>query len=291
MTLLSWLPEYQNLVNESISRYFANRWLISTESVESEFVEAIRHAVEWGGKRLRPVLAILAYEEITGQKCPENIIDGLIGIEFMHCYTLVHDDLPCMDNDILRRGKPTVWKAYGETMAVLVGDSLQTMAYERLSILGNIDTIRELSHALGSEWVVLWQVRDTLASQENYTIDDIMRLHDEKTGGFIASALVIGAHLGGGTTGQIDELRKFWMLLGRAFQVRDDILDIEGEITDTGKSIWKDLDQKKWLVYLYGLDATKKILEDISEDLDHVLLSWKNQKFNEVKEYVVTRKS
>ena len=69
----------------------------------------------------------------------------------MHCYTLVHDDLPCMDNDILRRGKPTVWKAYGETMAVLVGDSLQTMAYERLSILGNIDTIRELSHALGSE--------------------------------------------------------------------------------------------------------------------------------------------
>ncbi len=94
---------------------------------------------------------MLAYEEISHQECPDAMVDGLIGIEFMHCYTLVHDDLPSMDNDILRRGKPTVWKKYGETMAVLVGDALQTMAFECMSTLGDIEVVRELALALGSK--------------------------------------------------------------------------------------------------------------------------------------------
>ncbi len=285
--LQSWLPIYQNRVNDAILRYFANNYPVHIAWVEWEFVSALRHAVEWGGKRLRPILAMLAYEEITWEICPENILDGLIGIEFMHCYTLVHDDLPCMDNDILRRGKPTVWKQYGETMAVLVWDALQTMAFERIATLGNIEVVRELSQSLSSKWVVLGQVRDTLDNQSMYWVDDIIRLHDEKTGGFIVSCLVIGGLIWG--AGNLDNFRQFGILLGRAFQVRDDILDIEGSSIKTGKTLWKDADQNKWLVSLVGIESTKKILEDISDNLDNCLKNWNNEKFQEIKEYVVMR--
>jgi geranylgeranyl pyrophosphate synthase len=94
---------------------------------------------------------MIAYEQISGKKCPEDVLQGILGLEFIHCYTLVHDDLPCMDNDCLRRGQPTVWKKYGETMAVLVGDTLQTLAFELLSNLGHIDIIREITFALGDK--------------------------------------------------------------------------------------------------------------------------------------------
>lgn len=92
---------------------------------------------------------MIAYEQTSKKACSDEILDGFLALELMHCFTLVHDDLPCMDNDILRRGQPTVWKKYGETMAVLVGDALQTLAFEQLSILDNIEIIREFSLALG----------------------------------------------------------------------------------------------------------------------------------------------
>lgn len=112
MTLSHWLPAYQSQINQSINDFFIERYPQELTGVDHTYTEAIRHAVEGGGKRLRPILAILSYEYFSRQACPSHIIDGLIGIEFMHCYTLVHDDLPCMDNDTLRRGKPTVWYEY-----------------------------------------------------------------------------------------------------------------------------------------------------------------------------------
>ncbi|MBX9809125.1 polyprenyl synthetase family protein [Candidatus Gracilibacteria bacterium] len=289
MSINSWLPDYQKRVNDSISRYFAKISLDITNTVELEFIDAVRHAVEGGGKRLRPILAMLSYEEITKQECSREYIDAFIAIEFMHCYTLVHDDLPCMDNDVLRRGKPTVWKKYSETMAVLVGDVLQTMAFEEISKLDNAKIVRILAQALGNRGVVLGQVKDTIESQENYTIDDIMRVHDTKTGGFIASCLIIGALAGGVDFEQTDPLRKFGILLGRAFQVRDDILDIEGESAVTGKSVGKDIDQNKGLVAMLGIAETKKILENIKNELETCLSVWNNPKFADIIEYVVKR--
>jgi geranylgeranyl pyrophosphate synthase len=258
-------------------------------TTEHEFIDAIRHAVEWGGKRLRPILAMLAYEQSTGEKCPESFIDACIWLEFIHCYTLVHDDLPCMDNDELRRGKPTVWKKYGETMAVLVGDALQTMAFEELAKLRNIDVITKFAESLGHKWVVLGQIKDTLELQSDYTVEDIMRVHDAKTGGFIATCLVIGALVGGATQEKIDQFERFGILLGRAFQVRDDILDVEWDITKLWKSIGKDIDQNKWLIKHFGLDQTRKILEELSSELDDCLKNWNNEKLSQVKEYVINR--
>lgn len=287
----SWLPVYQNRVNDAISRYFAKKYSDPVDTIESEFIDALRHAVEWGGKRLRPILAMIAYEEKTWCICPDEIIDSLIGIEFMHCYTLVHDDLPCMDNDTIRRGKPTVWVQYGETMAVLVGDALQTMAFEQIAMLGNIDVVIEFAQSLGNKWVVLWQIRDTLDKQDTYRVDDIIRLHDEKTGWFIASCLMIGGLISGATQWELNQFQQFGILLGRAFQVRDDILDIEGDSVTIGKTVGKDIDQKKWLISLLGLEATKNLLQSISVDLDSCLKNWDNEKFQEVKEYVVNRES
>ena len=289
MSIKSWLPHYQNRVNSSISRYFEKISFGVTNTVEMEFIEALRHAVEWGWKRLRPILAIIAYEHITSQECPDTYIDAFIWIEFMHCYTLVHDDLPCMDNDVLRRGIPTVWKKYNETIAILVWDALQTMAFEQITKIQSLEIVKELAQALGNNWVVLGQIKDTIESQDNYNIDDIMRVHDTKTGWFIASCLVIGAISGNAIWIQIVSLRKFWFLLGRAFQVRDDILDVEGESIVTGKSAWKDLIQNKWLIHKVWLRDTKWILHQIEQELGIYLQEFNNPKFADIVEYVVKR--
>ena len=289
MTQLSWLPIYQNRINESLSRFFANRYPSHISWVEAEFVSALRHAVEWGGKRLRPILAILAYEKSTWQACPDTIIDGLIGIELMHCYTLVHDDLPCMDNDILRRGKPTVWKEYGETMAVLVGDALQTMAFEQLATLGSIAVISEFAHSIWDLWVALGQVRDTILDQSTLSVDDILQIHDQKTGGFIASCLTIWGMVAWASAIRIEQFQQFGILLGRAFQIRDDILDHEWDRITLGKSVGKDQLQKKWLVSLVGIIQTKKILDEIGIQMDMILENMGSQKLYEVKEFVMKR--
>ena len=194
-----------------------------------------------------------------------------------------------MDNDILRRGLPTVWKQYSETMAILVGDALQTMAFEQLATLGNISVISKLAQSIWDLWVALGQVRDTLDDQARYSIDDIIRVHDDKTGGFIASCLVIWGILSWASTTQIERYRQFGILLGRAFQIRDDILDHEWDRITLGKSVGKDQLQNKWLVSLIGLNQAKKILDEIGIQMDMILENMGSQKLYEVKEYVMTR--
>lgn len=168
----------------------------------------------------------MTYEFLSG-KASDIILSSAIGIELIHAYTLVHDDLPCMDNDTLRRGKPTVWKKYGETMAILVGDTLQTTGIELLSETGDIRVVREITRSMGDLGVVRGQVRDTFLRHDTLALEELLRIHDEKTGVFIAASLVIGGYLAKASEEIIDKLRSFGMLLGRAFQIRDDILDYE----------------------------------------------------------------
>jgi geranylgeranyl diphosphate synthase type II len=153
----------------------------------------------------------------------------------IHCYTLVHDDLPSMDNDELRRGRPTVWKVYGEPMALLVGDSLQTVGFELLARAGDAQVIAEVARALGDLGVVRGQVRDTFLRHDELSLDELLRIHDEKTGIFIALCLVCGARLGGADETLLQKLRSLGILLGRAFQIQDDILDAEATSDAVGK--------------------------------------------------------
>ncbi len=146
---MQWYKNLQSQIDTSIENIFKNRYDFSQDAAENQFFKAMRYAVEGGGKRIRAILAILAYEYISKQSVTKKEIEIFCGIEMVHAYTLVHDDLPCMDDDILRRGKPTVWKKYSETTAVLVGDALQTLGYELLSDSENIKILQEITKTMG----------------------------------------------------------------------------------------------------------------------------------------------
>ncbi len=232
--MLSWLPHYQDQIHSVLHTLFTTRYTSNTE-VEKLYEEAIAYAVEGGGKRLRPILTLISYEQVSGLPASREVMDIALGIECIHCFTLVHDDLPCMDNDELRRGKPTVWKKYGETMAVLIGDTLQTLGFELIAQSGHAAVVREIAHAIGDMGVTRGQVRDTLLRHDTLTLPELLRIHDEKTGGFIASALVSGALAAGAASEKVESFRRFGFLLGRAFQIKDDILDYESDSETLGK--------------------------------------------------------
>ena len=285
--ITQWLPQYQAQIESHIHDCFDRRYT-SKEAVEITFEKAMRHAVEWGGKRLRTVLASVAYEHYS-HKNSSDILPSIIGIEMIHAYTLVHDDLPCMDNDDIRRGKPTVWKQYGETMAVLVGDGLQTLGFELLAQSGDIRVIQEMTRAMGDWWVVRGQVRDTMIRHDSLALEELLRIHDEKTGIFIAASLLVGAYLAHISDDEVDSLRHFGMFLGRAFQIRDDILDVEWDAWEVGKKVWKDVKAGKGIVALIGLEASKELLSRYEEEMMTFTRSLRDEKFSDIVTFVVQR--
>ncbi len=288
MSLQDWLPAYQKQVNDAIEQFFSTRYGVSVW-IENTFESALRYAVEWGGKRLRPILGILAYEYISKYPITKDEIRALVGIEFIHCFTLVHDDLPCMDNDEYRRGKLTVWKEYWEAMAVLVWDTLQSIGFELLARSGKSEIITEIARAIGDLGVARGQVRDTFLANHPLSLDELMRLHDEKTGGFIASSLVVGGLLADAWAEKITLLRKFGFLLGRAFQIRDDILDSEWDSLVMGKKVGKDLEAGKGIIACIGIDQSKKILQNLESEMKEIVAWWGDERFLDVIEYVVRR--
>lgn len=212
-----------------------------------------------------------------------------MGIELIHCFTLVHDDLPCMDHDEYRRGKLTVWKKYGETMAVLVWDTLQSMGFELLAQSGKWEILSEIARAIWDLWVARGQVRDTFLRHDTLSLDNLLRLHDEKTWGFIASSLVVGGLWADATEEDIMLLRKFGFLLGRAFQIRDDILDSEWDEAVMGKKIGKDLESGKGIIACVGIEESKKILQNLEKEMKEIVDWWDDERLLDVVEYVVGR--
>jgi len=240
----TWMSLYKNEIDEALIKDLDARYnRIDISKPEQTLEEAIRHAVLLGGKRIRPMLALLGYV-ITGGENREDILPGIIGLEYLHCYTLVHDDLPAMDNDTLRRGVPTVWAKYGEYTGILVGDALQSMAFESLAKLGNTDIILLVAQMIGDLGVVRGQMKDM--NPELYPDESsILRLHYEKTALFLGTAIEIGGILAGASEEMCEQLKKYGTALGLLFQITDDILDIEGNATEIGKSVGKDTDAGK----------------------------------------------
>jgi geranylgeranyl diphosphate synthase, type II len=190
--------------------------------------KAMRHAIFTGGKRIRPVLALDAAASVGGR--PEDAILPGIAVEILHTYTLVHDDLPCMDDDDLRRGKPTCHVLFGEANAVLAGDALQTLAFEVLA-QSNLpapysiaDLIRELAQAAGSHGVIGGQVED-LAAIVNPDLATVEYVHMHKTADLFRCAVRMGAMAGGATAEELDRLSSYATSIGLAFQITDDLLD------------------------------------------------------------------
>ncbi|PGK36289.1 farnesyl-diphosphate synthase [Bacillus anthracis] len=231
--------------------------------------EAMVYSLEAGGKRLRPLLLFATLQAFGKER---NLgVGAACALEMIHTYSLVHDDLPCMDDDDLRRGKPTNHKVFGEAMAVLAGDGLLTyafqviMAYEQKEISAEkkVRLVLELAKAAGPEGMVGGQVADMEAEGKQLTIAELEYIHKHKTGKLLEFAVLAGSILSDATEEQEEKLLAFAKYIGLAFQIRDDILDVEGTEEEIGKPIGSDVsNEKSTYTTLFTIDRAKDILEE-----------------------------
>jgi geranylgeranyl diphosphate synthase type II len=204
--------------------------------------EAMRYSVMAGGKRLRPILALAAYEYCQGQTEGEDLPlhFAMVALEVVHTYSLIHDDLPCMDDDDLRRGQPTCHTKYGEAVAVLAGDALHVVAFDLLARTGSVATVTELAHAVGTQGMIGGQMADMAAEGRAVDQQAVSNIHARKTAALIRCAVKIGGILAGADAKMLSRLAVYGEKIGLAFQIVDDILDIEGDQKLLGKQVGSD---------------------------------------------------
>lgn len=266
------MKDRKKLVEDALFSYM--------KSVEAPEVllESMNYSLKAGGKRLRPLL-VLATLKSFGK--PEELgIPVACAVEMIHTYSLVHDDLPSMDDDDFRRGKPTNHKVYGEAMAILAGDALLTHSFEVMEDLLNLDVkpmkvvtlMKELAKAAGPRGMVGGQVADMEGEGAQLSLQDLEYIHRNKTGKLLGYSIVAGAILGDATEEQISKLEQFADHLGLAFQIRDDILDIEGDASKIGKPVGSDtLNEKTTYPSLLTMNGAKEKLEYHINEAKHIL--------------------
>lgn len=226
---------------------------------------AMRHSVFSGGKRLRPIL-VLAAAEACGQRA-QAVMPAACALECIHTYSLIHDDLPAMDDDDWRRGNPTCHKVFGEAAAVLAGDALQTFAFELIARVpasasgkdrGRLEAIRLLAQAAGMAGMVGGQMADIVAEGQDVNLPILQYIHTHKTGRLIQAALLIGGVLSGASATQLKALSVYGETLGLAFQITDDVLNVVGEMERMGKNVGTDSARgKATYPALYGVEESR----------------------------------
>jgi geranylgeranyl diphosphate synthase, type II len=234
--------------------------------------KAMRHSVFAGGKRLRPVLSMEAGRMIAGS-LPEGIEELGAALEMLHTYSLIHDDLPALDNDDLRRGRPTCHKAFGEALAILAGDALQTQAYEVLARLecpaeARVRIIEEIARATGTiGGMIGGQVVDLEAEHTRPTPEMLEYIHRSKTAALITASLVSGGLYADAKDGEVKRLRAFGRAIGLAFQIVDDVLDVTQTSEQLGKTAGKDTaSEKATYPALFGIDVSLRKADELVND-------------------------
>jgi len=263
--LNEYLSERQKLINEELDRY-----LPGEEEFPNILHKAMRHSVFAGGKRIRPILVMAGAESVGKDK--ELVLPTACAFEFIHTYSLIHDDLPAMDDDDLRRGQPTCHKVYGEAVAILAGDALLTRAFEVISANLSVPGVsaaavaRVVSIAAqgsGCAGMVGGQVADMEAEGKPADKDNMVYIHNHKTGALFRAALCAGAVLAGAGDSEVAALDKYGQYFGLAFQITDDILDVEGEAKILGKPVGSDeKNAKATYPALYGLEMSYRMAEE-----------------------------
>ena len=275
-----------------------DRLLPAAAQYPSSIHQAMRHSVFAGGKRLRPILCMEAARMVSGS-LPDGVDELGAAIEMLHTYSLVHDDLPALDNDDLRRGRPTCHKAFGEATAILAGDALQTQAYEVMARLkcpaeARVRIIAELAHGTGTiDGMIGGQVVDLESEHLRPDLPTLEYIHRAKTGALIVSSLLTGCFYAGATEAQIQSVRKFGEAAGLAFQIADDILDVTQTSQQLGKTAGKDLAAEK-VTYpaLFGLAKAEEMAAQLIDTAASALDSF-GEAANTLKElarYLVERK-
>ncbi len=223
---------------------------------------AIRYSVMAGGKRLRPILALASFEACGGSG--EGILPAAVALEFIHSYSLIHDDLPCMDDDDLRRGRPTLHKRYDEAIALLAGDALHDLAFRLMASTGNAGVVTELAESIGTQGMLAGQIADMEAEDRPLSLEEITFVHEHKTGKLIRCAVRIGAILARATSEELSCITMYGEKIGLAFQIVDDILDIEGSTELLGKPIGSDTKNgKATFPGVVGVDKSKQMATEL----------------------------
>lgn len=298
-----WYLEYRDFIEKNISivldKYLEKK--LSNHGIEV-FRQAVFYANQWW-KKMRWLLALEFYLSLTWKNISqvtedEDVIKLIVAIEILHAYSLIHDDLPCMDNDDFRRWSPTCWKKYWEYNAVLVWDLLNTLAFEILSDMNNsehaIETIKLLSSHVGFSWMIGWQVSDMYfeADFKKLSYKDLIELHNKKTWMLIKASVLCGVIVAGKSHKQ-DEFLAFWEKLWLAFQIKDDLLDVEWTFEETWKSVCSlesGIFEQKWFVYFMWIEKTKVELESLIIDCKNVAIKLKSEKLEFLVQYVSERK-
>lgn len=259
---------------------------------------AMRYSVFAGGKRIRPILCLEAARIFSAQ--PPGILEVACALEFIHTYSLIHDDLPALDNDDLRRGRPTCHKQFGEAMAILAGDALLTRAFEMLAAADieasrRVGIIRVIATAAGTlAGMVGGQVADLQAEGRPIEPAMLEYIHRSKTAALIRASVVSGAMAGGAADADVERMRRFGESIGLAFQVVDDLLDVEESSATLGKTAGKDQSQKK-ATYpaLYGLEKSRetarRLVADAHEELAH--FGDRAARLRELADFLVARRA
>lgn len=257
-----------------------DRWVTAdvpqglSHGAPAQLVEAMRYSVLDGGKRLRPLLVLAAHEAVCqgdGAATREAALRAACAVELIHAYSLVHDDMPCMDNDVLRRGKPTVHVQFGEAGALLAGDALQALAFEFLTPQdGSVQPVTQarlcalLARAAGSAGMAGGQAIDLASVGLPLTESQLRQMHELKTGALLQASVVMGAECAAPSTQALQALKTYGAAMGLAFQVVDDILDVTADSTTLGKTAGKDADNNKpTYVSLMGLQASQDYAQQL----------------------------
>ena len=273
--------------------------LYDSQSCEP-LVNAMKYSLMAGGKRIRPVLCLAAAEAVGGK--PLAVLPAACALEIVHTYSLIHDDLPAMDDDNLRRGKPTCHVAFDEATAILAGDALLTLAFQVLSSVqftgenqasGWLKVIQIISTAAGYQGMIRGQMLDMAAEGQHLTVDELKSLHALKTGALIEASLLCGALLADAREGQMAFLKSYARNIGLAFQVADDILNVEGNPKVMGKAVGTDeLREKSTYPALLGLKTSKQFAEKLVDDALQALegFDYKADPLRALAAYIIERK-
>jgi len=266
----------------------------------SVIVSAMRYSLMAQGKRIRPILCIAASQAVGGQT--EDVIGVACSLEMIHTYSLIHDDLPAMDNDDLRRGKPTCHIAFDEATAILTGDALLTLAFEILSSIEPNDindalkwlrVIKIIAIAAGYKGMIEGQIKDIISEGNPLGLEDLEQMHTLKTGALIEASIITGAILGNGNFEQIEQLKIYAKNIGLAFQVIDDILNVEGDPVVMGKDVGTDQARKKSTYpSILGIEKSKEFAKNLVNNALQALDYFDNKSdpLRAIAHYIVDRK-
>ena len=290
----AWMGAVQARMETALARL-----LPAAQVAPANLHEAMRYAVLEGGKRVRPLLAFAAGELSEAPR--ERVEVAAAAVELIHAYSLVHDDLPCMDDDVLRRGKPTVHVEYDEATAMLVGDALQSLAFQLLSEnklaaepQRQLEMVRTLAAASGSRGMAGGQQIDLEATGKPLTLPELELMHIHKTGAIIRAAVLLGFWCGEKTNEtEKKQLDRYAKAVGLAFQVVDDVLDSEANTATLGKTAGKDAKQgKTTYVSVIGLAAARRMADELRQEAQAAIADFgaRAQRLSQLADFIVLRK-